>query len=276
MDNKDDNRSTNELSRSSSQEQRKLASVKTEESQFDPIKSFSKRGETSYKRSSACLDGSLTLKTEDPYVLMQTEMPEKKTCEEPHGTVEIWRGNVVGREAKELFEAVEHRYPNTFQRVQIRVTPFWLGNLKELHATIKRFMGLTVDTLAQEQITGLWQDFKDLEALGFDLSWAHKRLNMVARLKFGNEPLQKELMVLEHSLGPLKERVDEIMKQLLKAHDMYMKALSEYEDATKARNKKVEEMTRVFGPDFHRVLQDRLGYETKTYRPCELVGPHST
>ncbi|KAL7617749.1 hypothetical protein Lser_V15G01656 [Lactuca serriola] len=261
-----DTRSTKKVSESSSLLQRNLSLVKTEEPQLDdPTQNSSKRvGETTSaasKRSSACLDTQPTLKTEDPYTVMQTDIPaEKKTPEGSHGAVDLWRGIAVGREVKELLEAVEHCYPHTFQRVQIRVTRFWLGNLNELHVAIKRFMESSVDVLMEEEITGFHQDFKDLESLGFDLTWAHKRLNMVARLKFGNEPLHKEFMALEQSLGPLKERVDGTRKQLLEFHNMYRKASSEYEDATKARNKKAEEVAQEFGPDFDRILKDRLGF----------------
>ncbi|KAI3512358.1 hypothetical protein L1887_19673 [Cichorium endivia] len=194
-------------------------------------------------RSSPLFDGSLTLKTEDL-----------------DGTVELWQGNAVGMEAKELFEAVEQCYPNTFQQVQIRVKPFWLSNLKELHAVIKAFMEAPVDALVEDQINGFRQDFKDFERLGFDLSWAHKRLDMVARLKFGNEPLQKELIALEDSLGPLKEEADKRMEELDKAYNMWTKAKLEYDTVMEARNKKAEEMVQEFGPDFDRVLKDRLGF----------------
>ncbi|KAL4578166.1 hypothetical protein LXL04_014285 [Taraxacum kok-saghyz] len=223
MANRDDNGSTMEPSRSSSRLQRKSAMVKTEEPELDPTKNSSKMGDTSSatKRSSACLNGSLTFNTEDPYV-------------------ELWRGNVVGREAKELFETIEHCYPYTFQKVQIRVTPFWLasggGGDKRSPARFERLGEFRIRSLVGPQE------------------------NMVARLKFGNEALPKEWMALEKSLGAKKEMVDELLKQLMGAHEMYVKAESEYKAATKDRDKKWEEMVQEYGPDFDRVLNDCLGF----------------
>ncbi|KAL7617753.1 hypothetical protein Lser_V15G01651 [Lactuca serriola] len=258
MVNKHDNQSSTEVSKSPRQLQRKLDSpVKPEEHpDLDPMKNSSKRRNT----AAVSLDGLLTPKNEDPdhTLMMQTDIhiPEKRTpVDDP-----LWRGNVVGKEVKELLEAVEHHYPNTFQRVQIRVKPFWSAILEGFHATIKRFMGTSVDALTVDQIASLQEDLKELEEFKFDLSWALKRLDMVNRLKFGNEPLHKELMALEDSLEPLKATVDMRWKQLMEAHDMYKRAVSEYENGIDARNKKTQEMEQMFGADFDRVLKGHLGF----------------
>ncbi|CAH1442318.1 unnamed protein product [Lactuca virosa] len=250
-------RSSKEVSKSSCQLQRKLDLVKTKEPEpIDPIKISSKRRST----ASLSLDGLLTPKNEDTdhTLMMQTDIhiPEKRTLvDDP-----LWRGNAVGKEVKELLEAVEHHYPNTFQRVQIRVKPFWSAILEGFHATIKRFMGTSVDALTVDQIASLQEDLNELEGFKFDLSWALKRLDIVDRLKFGNEPLQKELMALEDSLDPLKATVDMRWKQLMEARDMYKREVLEYENAIDARNKKTQEMEQMFGADFDRVLKSHLGF----------------
>ncbi|CAH1442326.1 unnamed protein product [Lactuca virosa] len=115
---------------------------------------------------------------------------------------------LVWEEAEELLEVVEHSYPTTFQKVQIRVKPIRSAILEDFHATIKRFMGASVDALTREQIASLPEDLEELEEFKFDLSWGNKRLDMVDKLKFGNDPLHKEFMPLEESLEPLKATVD--------------------------------------------------------------------
>ncbi|KAI3737907.1 hypothetical protein L2E82_27922 [Cichorium intybus] len=241
--NNDANRSTNETLKWTSQAQRTSVTVKTEEPELDPIKNSCKRRRTA----------SVNIRS-------SPSMPEKKTTDDSDRFIGLWRGNDVGHEAKQLLEDIEHRYPNTFQRVQIRVKTTWLTILKDLHYTIKSFMETSVDALTEEQITGFNEDFNELEGFGFDISWARKRLNMVDRLKFGKEPLQKEFMALEESLEPLKERVCGRWRQLMEAHDMWKKAQLEYDNAKDARDKKAQEMAKKFGDEFDRILKGHLGF----------------
>ncbi|KAL7617754.1 hypothetical protein Lser_V15G01658 [Lactuca serriola] len=229
MANKDDNRSTNDAVRSTRRVKIKLDHVKTEDPEPDPIDNSSKRRKTD-------------------------------SVDDPHGNEGMWRGNVVGPEAKELLQAVEKQYPNTFQGVQIRAKPIWLNILKELHLGIKSFMETSVDELVEEKITGFQEDFEEFEKFGFDLSWARKRLDMVDRLKFGKEPLQNELNALEESLEPLKERVKRHLKQIMEAHDMWKKAQLEYDNVKDARDKKAQEVELKFGAEYDRVLKGHLGF----------------
>ncbi|KAL4560200.1 hypothetical protein LXL04_032349 [Taraxacum kok-saghyz] len=240
MANKDANPSNNKVPIWNSEMQRKLVEVKIEESELDPIKNSSKKQRTA----------SMAVRSSPPTDSSPELFPSVDG---------VWRGNVVGKEAKKLLEAVEHQYPNTFQGLQIRGKPIWVKMLKELHLVIKRFMETSVDVITKEDITSFEEDLNDFKGFGFDLSWAHKRLDMVNRLKFGNEPLHKEFVCLEESLEPLRLRVGLQWKQLMEAHDMWKRAQLEYDNATNARDKKVEEMVNKFGAEFDRVLKGNLG-----------------
>ncbi|CAH1447745.1 unnamed protein product [Lactuca virosa] len=219
--------------------QRKFVSVKPEESELEPMKNSSKRRTASVN-------------------IRSNESP--KLSPSVDQTVGMWRENNVGPEAKELLEAIERQYPDTFQGLQIRGKSVWLNMLKEFHMVIKRFMETSVDAMLEEDITSLQEDLNMFQGFGFDLSWAFKRLNMVNRLKFGNEPLQKELIALEGSLEPLQVRIRLRWKQLMEAHEMWNKAQFEYDNAAKARDKKVEEMVEEFGAEYDRVLKAHLGF----------------
>ncbi|GKB67781.1 hypothetical protein Tco_0929193, partial [Tanacetum coccineum] len=172
---------------------------------------------------------------------------------QPHETSGLWRGNAVGTEAIELLQAVETHYPNTFHGVHIRATPYWLSFLKGLHVFIKGFLETSVDALLEEQISSYQEGLSDFERLGFDLSWIRKRLDMVEKLKFGNEPLRQELVVLDESLELLKER-------LVEAHERLQKARLDYDNALDARNKKVQEVVHKFGDEYDHVLKGHLGF----------------
>nr|KAJ0225078.1 hypothetical protein LSAT_V11C100017530 [Lactuca sativa] len=172
----------------------------------------------------------------------------------------LWRGNVVGLEVKKLLEAVEHQYPNTFQGVQIRAKEMWISILKEFHAVIKSFLETSVDAVAEDRLANLREDLKEFERFGFDLSWAHKRIDMVEKLKFGNEPLQQELMALKESLEPLKERLGGRWKQFVEAQEMLKVAQLEYDNASDALKKKAREVAHKFGDEYDQVLKGHLGF----------------
>ncbi|KAK9068352.1 hypothetical protein SSX86_012463 [Deinandra increscens subsp. villosa] len=185
----------------------------------------------------------------DDYLSVTIE--DSATSEEPVG---LWHGNAVGLAAKEMLQAVEHRYPDTFQGVQIRSKPYWLSILKELHVFVKGFVETPVDALAEDEITRLEDDLNDFERFGFDLSWARKRLDMVKNLKFGNDPLRLELLGVEESLKLSH-------KELVEANARLEKAQLDYDRATDARNKKVHEMEQKFGAEYDDVLNGNLGLE---------------
>lgn len=67
------------------------------------------------------------------------------------------------------------------------------------------------------------EDLKEYEKM-FDLSWAHERLDMVSKLKNGNEPLQNELLDMEESLKPLEKNVEECEKVFKEAHENLLEA----------------------------------------------------
>lgn len=168
-------------------------------------------------------------------------------------TTELWRGHAVGPEAKKLLQAIEHRYPDTFQGVQIRSKTFWLSILKEFHVVMKGFLETSVDELAKEKITSLREDFNEFERLGFDLSWTHNRLDMVKNLKFGNDPLRQELVDLEESL-------ELVRKELVEVQEKMKKVSLDYDSVTHARNKKVKELAQKFGAEYDCVLKGNLGF----------------
>ncbi|KAK1426058.1 hypothetical protein QVD17_14726 [Tagetes erecta] len=164
-----------------------------------------------------------------------------------------WHGNVVGEAAKQMLEAIEYYYPNTFQRLHIRSKPHWLSILKELHVFFEGFLETSVDALTEDQMTNLEVDLNDFERLGFDLSWARKRLDMVKNLKFGNDPLRLELVGLEESLTLLHKEVMDATVRLEKAQ-------LEYAKARDARNMKAHEMALRFGAEYEDVLNGNLGF----------------
>lgn len=174
-------------------------------------------------------------------------------------SIGMWQGYDVGPEVKELLEAVEQRYPNTFRGVQIRSRAIWMPILKQFHLVIKGFIETYVDPLTKDRIATLHEDLDEFERLGFDLSWAHGRLNMIEKLKFGNEPLQKELNDLEESLEPLKERLAQRVKEFVEAHERLKKARLEHDSAINARNNKAREVAQRFGIEYDHVLKGQLG-----------------
>ncbi|KAJ0877596.1 putative transcription factor C2H2 family [Helianthus annuus] len=172
---------------------------------------------------------------------------------EDSGTSETFQGHVVGQPGKEILQAVMDRYPETFQGVKIGSKPYWLSILEELHVFIKGFVEASVDALTEDEITSLKADLNEFESLGFDLSWVRKRLDMVKKLKFGNDPLRRELLVLEESLTLLH-------KELVDANARLEKARLDYDRATYARNKKVDEVAQKFGAEYEDVLNGKLGF----------------
>nr|XP_043610488.1 lysine-specific demethylase JMJ25-like [Erigeron canadensis] len=168
-------------------------------------------------------------------------------------TTGSWRGNDVGLEVKELLQAVEHHYPNTFQGVQIRPKPYWQSILKGLHVAIKGFLEASVDALAEVQICSLHDDLNDFEALGFDLSWARNRLDMVKKLKFGNDSLRLELVASKESLETLKGRLD-------KAQEALKKAWVDYDSAKDTRKKTLQEVAVKLGAEYDDVFKGNLGF----------------
>ncbi|KAK9067700.1 hypothetical protein SSX86_011811 [Deinandra increscens subsp. villosa] len=153
--------------------------------------------------------------------------------------VGLWKGNDVGEVAKEMLQAVENRYPETFQGVQIRPKPYWLSILKELHVFLKSFLETSGGALGEDQVTSLEGDLNEFERFGFNLSWARKKLDMVKNLKFGNHPLKMEL---------------------LKAEARLEKARLDYESATNARNKMAHEMAQKLRGEYEDVLNGTLGH----------------
>ncbi|XP_076956580.1 lysine-specific demethylase JMJ26-like [Bidens hawaiensis] len=163
---------------------------------------------------------------------------DSETSEEDEHA-ELWQGNAIGQPGKEILQAVMHHYPNTFQGVKLRSKPYWLTILNELHVFIKSFLETSVDALSEDEITSLETDLDDFENFGFDLSWARERLDMVKSLKFGNDPLRRELV---------------------EANERLEKARLDYEKAKYARNKKVDEVARKFGAEYEDVLNGNLGF----------------
>ncbi|XP_076900082.1 lysine-specific demethylase JMJ26-like [Bidens hawaiensis] len=158
----------------------------------------------------------------------------------------MWRGNAVGQAAKEMLMTVEHSYPDTFQGLQILPKPYWLSTLKELHDFIKRFIESSVHALTEDQLASLETDLNFFEDFGFNLSWVRDRLNMVKNLKFGNDPLRREFVILDESLNVLR-------MELIEAN-------ARFEKATKARDKKALEVAHKFGAEYDVVLNGNLGF----------------
>lgn len=94
-----------------------------------------------------------------------------------------------------------------------------------------------MDELTKDQLTKLQEDFNEFENLGFNLSWAQKKLDMVQKIRFGNRPLLKEIMTLEESLKSSKQKFVEMKKQFEEAREKLEKTISEYDSFADARNK---------------------------------------
>lgn len=107
-----------------------------------------------------------------------------------------------------------------------------------------------MNALAKERLANLQEELKEFDSFEFDLSWAHKRIDMVEKLKFGNEPLQQELMALKESLEPLKERLGARWKQFVEAQEMLKVAQLEYDNASDALKKKAREVAHKFGDKY--------------------------
>ncbi|PWA82973.1 jmjC domain-containing protein [Artemisia annua] len=159
------------------------------------------------------------------------------------------RENDGGLAKKELLQVVEQCYPDTIQRVQIRSKPMWQLILKELHLLIKCFVETSMDELTKYQLTKLQEDFNEFENLGFNLSWAQKKLDLVQKIRFGNEPLLQEIMALEESLKSSKQKFVEMKKQFEEAREKLEKTISNYDSVADARNNKARELAeaRKFG-----------------------------
>ncbi|MFS7889423.1 hypothetical protein Hanom_Chr00s000004g01606871 [Helianthus anomalus] len=156
--------------------------------------------------------------------------------EDPEG---LWRGNPVGRLEQEMLQAVQDRYPQTFQRLDSIPKQFQPSTLKQLHVFIKCFMQKFVHQLDDDELISLEMDIDFFERIGFDLSWARNRLHMVRDLKFGNDPLRLELV---------------------EATSRIERAQVEYDKATDARNKTLHEMAYKYGNDYNDVLNGELGF----------------
>ncbi|KAI7739906.1 hypothetical protein M8C21_029308 [Ambrosia artemisiifolia] len=173
---------------------------------------------------------------------------------EDQGTSEgLWRGNAVGQPAKEILHAVEDDYPDTFQGLQILPSPYWLSTLKGLHDFIKGFLETSVHGLEEDKLTSLETDLNSFESIGFNLSWVRNRLDLAKKLKFGNDVLRLELVVLEESLKCVHEA-------LVEASARFEKARLDYDRVTYARNKKLYEVAQKFGAEYDGVLNCNLGF----------------
>lgn len=62
--------------------------------------------------------------------------------------------------------------------------PLWISILKQFHAVIKSFQKTSMNALAKEQIANLQEDLKEFHSFEFDLSWGHKRIDIVEKLTF--------------------------------------------------------------------------------------------
>nr|XP_043621980.1 lysine-specific demethylase JMJ25-like [Erigeron canadensis] len=174
-------------------------------------------------------------------------------------SIGLWQGNAVETEAKELLQAIKNRYPNTFHRVRIRSKEIWMPILKQFYLVIKGFMETYVDTLMEDQITHIREDLNELECFGFNLAWAHERLNIVEKLKFVKDPLQQELMDLEESLELVKKCLVEQLKEFVEAHEKLKKVRLDYDNITEARNKKAREVAQKFGGEYDHLCKGQLG-----------------
>ncbi|XP_076956541.1 uncharacterized protein LOC143631781 [Bidens hawaiensis] len=168
-------------------------------------------------------------------------------------SVGLWKGIDLEQSEKDMLEAVNERYPKTFQRVKIRSQPHWGSFLGALHVFIKRFLESSVDTLAKDGITSLEEGLDDFENLGFGLSWARERLEMVKNMKFGNDPLRLKLMVDEECVNVTRKEMNEASARLEKARLDYHKAVDN-------RTKTVNEVAQKFGAKYDDVLNGNLGF----------------
>ncbi|KAJ0693155.1 putative transcription factor C2H2 family [Helianthus annuus] len=172
------------------------------------------------------------------------------SIDHPHATIEdpegLWRGIAVGQLEKEVLQAIEDRYPQTFQGLQVHPKPHWLSTLKAFHDFIKSFIQKSVRELEEDELTSLETDIDFFEMIKFDLSWARNRLHMVRNLKFGNDPLRLELV--EASTRTERALVE------------FERARLEYDRAIDARNTKLHEMAQKYGSEYDDVLNGELGF----------------
>nr|XP_043629672.1 MATH domain and coiled-coil domain-containing protein At3g44800-like isoform X2 [Erigeron canadensis] len=169
----------------------------------------------------------------------------------------MYRGHAVGVAEKRLLEAFELHYPNAYKCGGIGSGAFWLGILKELSTLIKDFLEISVEEVVeQEQMTRLEEQLSGLKNVGFDLSWIEKRVNMVKEVRFGDYPLSQDLLVLQASIEPLKEEMNERRIQSIEAQQLLEKAQIKY-DAAKRSRIKLHEMTQKYGDEL--VVAGRLG-----------------
>nr|XP_043612209.1 uncharacterized protein LOC122583902 [Erigeron canadensis] len=181
---------------------------------------------------------------------------EKKKPQEANG---LWRGFNVGVGEKELLDSIELHHPTTFQEVKFRSEQIWLPILKHFYKKIKDFLETTVNSVTEGELTTHKENFEELERIGFNISWASERLDMVKKLKFGNEPLISELTELEESLQAAKEHVAEQQKAYLEAHEKLKEVQFEYNGISQAMEDKMQEMAGLYGDDYDRVLKSHLG-----------------
>nr|XP_043629370.1 lysine-specific demethylase JMJ25-like [Erigeron canadensis] len=202
--------------------------------------------------SSSSQNESPSLHTTDHVV--DQEPASNKNATETEGT---YRGHAVGVAEKELLEAFELHYPNAFKWARIGSGSFWPAILIELYNLIKVISETSVEELVdQEQITRLEDQVSGLKIVGFDLSWIEKRLHMVKEVRFGDYPLNQDLLELQESIASLKEEMNERQRKSIEAQLLFEKAQIKYAAAKKARNK-LHEMTQKYGDGL--VLAGRLG-----------------
>lgn len=190
--------------------------------------------------------------------ISETDNDEETTTDQ---TVGVWQDYDVGQEAKEFLNAVKLSYPNTFEGAHMRSNEIWLSILKQFHVVVKGFIEKSIDELTEENITTLHEDLKYFEKLGFDLSWAHQRLDMVEMIKFGDDPLRKELMALQESLEPLSESLVQPLKMFIEAYDIYKQVQLAYATTQDALNNKMHEVAQKFGVKYDRILKGPLGFD---------------
>ena len=132
--------------------------------------------------------------------------------------------------------------------------------LKLFHEVITRFIETYVDTRTEDDITSLTKELHDFDTVNFDLSWAHKRLDMVKTLKFGKDPLQQEKAVLVESLQLVNERLVERQNEYDAAYKKLIETQLEYNEMAHAEKYKEQQMKERFGDDYDVVLCSRLGF----------------
>ncbi|XP_071725458.1 uncharacterized protein [Rutidosis leptorrhynchoides] len=191
--------------------------------------------------------------------------PVDKSSNNSVDDVGVWEGYVVGKETKEVLQAVKRRYPTTFDGIKIRMKEILVPALVQFTVFIKGLessIKTSVDAIKVDHINSLRKDLNEfVDVLGFDLSWARHRLDMVEELKHGNNALLNELAVLDECLSTRKktlvERTVEIVQAFKKLETAQLemeKARLEMDEATKARNNKAKQVARMLAEAYDPIL----------------------